>query len=74
MVTFATIAPDTHILKATVRLSLCYEEVINGGADDKKVVANAWKTLLNGTGLAPIDVHTPFWLWSRTGFPSLLEF
>ncbi|WP_313800252.1 hypothetical protein [Cytobacillus sp.] len=68
-----TIAPDTHILKATVRLGLCSEEVLNGGAEDRKVVASAWETALKGTGLAPIDVHTPLWLWSRAGFPPLLE-
>ncbi|WP_274306967.1 hypothetical protein [Solibacillus daqui] len=49
------------------------EEVLNGGADDRKMVANAWETVLKGTGLAPIDIHTPLWLWSRAGFPSLLE-
>lgn len=69
-----TIAPDTHILKATVRLGLCSEEILNGGADVRKVVADTWEIVLKGTGLAPIDVHTPLWLWSRAGFPSLLEF
>jgi len=32
------------------------------------VVAERWKTLLEGTELDPIDVHTPLWLWSRSGF------
>lgn len=68
-----TIAPDTHILKATVKLGLCTEEVLNGGADDRQTVATAWETALDGSGLAPIDVHTPLWLWSRAGFPSLLS-
>lgn len=36
-----TIAPDTHILKATVKLGLCSEEVLNGGADDRHTVATA---------------------------------
>ncbi|TXK67408.1 hypothetical protein [Paenibacillus sp. N3.4] len=67
-----TIAPDTHILKATVKLGLCSEEILNGGADDSKTVAIAWETALAGSGLAPIDVHTPLWLWSRAGFPPLL--
>lgn len=68
-----TIAPDTHILKATVKLGLCSEEVLKGGADDRQTVAIAWETALAGSGLAPIDVHTPLWLWSRAGFPSLLN-
>jgi len=67
-----TIAPDTHILKATVKLGLCSEEVLKGGTDDRKIVANAWERALKGTGIVPIDVHTPLWLWSRAGFPALV--
>lgn len=68
-----TIAPDTHILKATVKLGLCAAEVLHGSAHDRQAVAEAWETALMGSGLAPIDVHTPLWLWSRAGFPSLLD-
>ncbi|MEQ2529432.1 hypothetical protein WMO40_22430 [Bacillaceae bacterium CLA-AA-H227] len=67
-----TIAPDTHILKATVKLGLCSKDVLNGGAEDRMTVASAWEKALEGSGLAPIDVHTPLWLWSRAGFPPLL--
>ncbi|SFJ34646.1 hypothetical protein [Brevibacillus centrosporus] len=66
-----TVAPDTHIMKATVKLGLCTSDVLNGTADDRKLVAEAWEKALKGSGLAPIDVHTPLWLWSRAGFPSL---
>ncbi|TCZ80173.1 hypothetical protein E0485_04810 [Paenibacillus albiflavus] len=66
-----TIAPDTHILKASVKLGLCSPEVLEGTADDRQIVAEAWETALKGTGLAPIDIHTPLWLWSRAGFPAL---
>lgn len=66
-----SIAPDTHILKATVKLGLCTEEVLNGRGDDRIAVANVWVKALAGSGLAPIDVHTPLWLWSRAGFPQL---
>jgi hypothetical protein len=38
-----TIAPDTHILKATVKLGLCPSEVLNGSTDDRQVVAEAWE-------------------------------
>ncbi|MGD8189374.1 hypothetical protein ACQCN2_05155 [Brevibacillus ginsengisoli] len=68
-----TIAPDTHILKATVKLGICSEEVLNGTEKDRQVVSNAWENVLKGSGLAPIDVHTPLWLWSRAGFPSLTK-
>ncbi|GIP36986.1 hypothetical protein J31TS4_02660 [Paenibacillus sp. J31TS4] len=66
-----TVAPDTHILKASVRLGLCTDEVLNGSSDDRQAVAEAWENALHGSGLAPIDVHTPLWLWSRAGFPSI---
>lgn len=68
-----TIAPDTHIMKATGKLGLCMDEVLDGGANDRRVVANAWEQALKGTGIAPIDIHTPLWLWSRARFPSLEE-
>jgi hypothetical protein len=63
--------PDTYILKATLKLGLCSSEVLNGTSDDRRAVAEAWETAMNGSGLAPIDVHTPLRLWSLAGFPSL---
>ena len=66
-----TIAPDTHIIKASVKLGLCSSEVLNGTTEDRQVVAGAWEEALIETDLAPIDIHTPLWLWSRAGFPSL---
>lgn len=66
-----TVAPDTHIMKATVKLGLCSSEVLNGTAEDRDTVAKAWENALLDSGLAPIDVHTPLWLWSRAGFPPL---
>ncbi|HDX9578695.1 TPA: hypothetical protein ROX88_002240 [Bacillus pseudomycoides] len=66
-----TIAPDTHIIKASVKLGLCSSKVLNGTNEDRQTVAKAWENALAGSGLAPIDVHTPLWLWSRAGFPSL---
>jgi len=63
-----TIAPDTHILKATVKLGLCTDDVLDGSTDDRRTVSEAWEKALKGTGLEPIDVHTPLWLWSRSGF------
>ena len=65
-----TIAPDTHILQASVQLGLCSEAVLRGSAEDRQLVADAWEAALQGSGLAPIDVHTPLWLWSRAGFPT----
>jgi hypothetical protein len=33
--------------------------------------ADAWRRIMDGSGYAPIDMHTPLWLWSRGGFASL---
>ncbi|MGG4498522.1 hypothetical protein [Brevibacillus reuszeri] len=66
-----TIAPDTHILQATVKLGLCLPEVLHGTAKDREAVASAWERALSGSRFAPIDVHTPLWLWSRADFPPL---
>lgn len=68
-----TIAPDTHILQASVQLGLCSEKVLQGGTSDRQAVASAWETALKGSDLAPIDVHTPLWLWSHAGFPPLVD-
>ncbi|WP_033827370.1 hypothetical protein [Bacillus andreraoultii] len=66
-----SIAPDTHILKATVKLGLCSQDVLRGTAKDREFVADCWAEVLTGTGIDPIDVHTPLWLWSRSGFPPI---
>lgn len=63
-----TIAPDTHILQASVRLGIVPESVLDGSARSRDFVAQTWKDLLRDSELAPIDVHTPLWLWSRGGF------
>ncbi|WP_322922472.1 hypothetical protein [Paenibacillus campi] len=67
-----TIAPDTHILKATVELGLCTNEILRGTAEDRNTAAMAWEEKLKQSGLAPIDIHTPLWLWSRAGFPEII--
>ena len=61
------VAPDTHVINASRVLGIIVDEERerpNAGT----VVAERWKTLLEGTELDPIDVHTPLWLWSRSGF------
>lgn len=62
-----TIAPDTHVIQASARLGLITPEM-SVAADIRGHVAGAWARLLSGTGILPIDVHTPLWLWSRGGF------
>ena len=66
-----TVAPDTHVCKATHRLGLISNAEFASG-NVQQIVIDRWQELLQNTGYNPIDVHTPLWLWSRNGFPALL--
>lgn len=57
-----SIAPDTHIQQASIKLGL------SSSQDSPLEVAQRWQNLLKNSDISPIDVHTPFWLWSRSGF------
>lgn len=59
-----SVAPDTHVCHASRILGL-----VNQDAGPTEV-AQAWDSLLKGSDLVPIDVHTPLWLWSRAGCPT----
>lgn len=65
-----TVAPDTHVIKATHRLGLITEEDLNR-SDVQLIVIDRWNKLFEGTKYKPIDIHTALWLWSRNGFKDL---
>lgn len=65
-----TVAPDTHVCKATHRLGLINDEEFASG-NVQQIVIERWKELFAGTDYKPIDIHTPLWLWSRNGFREL---
>ena len=66
---FIEIAPDTHVIQASVKLGvISSEEALKA---DREQISAAWREILEGTGIAPIDVHSPLWFWSRAGFPSV---
>ena len=65
-----TVAPDSHVCKATYQLGLITESELQS-SNVQKTVIDRWQTVLQGTPYSPIDVHTPLWLWSRSGFLSL---
>ena len=67
-----TVAPDTHVIKATHKLGLITDEELNKN-DVQLIVIDRWKDLFKGTKYKPIDIHTPLWLWSRNGFKELDE-
>lgn len=62
-----TVAPDTHVIQSSVRLGLISEEEANR-SDVRTLTTQRWTWLLEGSNHAPIDFHTPMWLWSRSGF------
>lgn len=62
-----TVAPDTHVIQASLKLGvISKEEFLKSNV--REIVAQRWDEILNGTDIQPIDIHTPFWLWSRNGF------
>lgn len=65
-----TVAPDTHVCKASHKLGLISDAEFASG-NVQQIVIDRWQELLQNTMLCPIDVHTPLWLWSRNGFPAL---
>jgi hypothetical protein len=62
-----TVAPDTHVLQASVKLGLIKPNDVES-PNIRKVVSEIWATIFAGTDWYPIDIHTPLWLWSRGGF------
>jgi hypothetical protein len=62
-----TVAPDTHVIQASEKLGLI-TTAESQNANIRDELAIRWHKLLANTDLSPIDVHTPMWLWSRSGF------
>ncbi len=67
-----TVAPDTHVIKATHRLGLIDDAELEK-SDVQLRVIERWNELFEGTEYKPIDIHTALWLWSRNGFKDLDE-
>lgn len=65
-----TVAPDTHVCKATHKLGLITDEEFNSN-NVQEIVIERWQELFNNTRYKPIDIHTPLWLWSRNGFTEI---
>ena len=65
-----TVAPDTHVVKATHRLGLINVQELES-SNVQTIVIDRWNEVLKKTKYKPIDIHTPLWLWSRNGFKDL---
>lgn len=64
---YITVAPDTHVIQASIKLGVITAEEASG-SDVQLKLAQRWFDLLKDTEYRPIDVHTPMWLWSRGKF------
>jgi hypothetical protein len=60
------IAPDTHITQCSVRLAVITQDESISLSKDQ--ISSRWREVLKGSGIDPIDMHSPFWFWSRNGF------
>ena len=60
------IAPDTHITQCSVRLAVITQDESISFSKDQ--ISSRWREVLKGSGIDPIDMHSPFWFWSRNGF------
>jgi len=63
---FIEIAPDTHIIKCSVKLGVISEE--ESEKISKEEISKRWRDLLAESEINPIEMHAPLWFWSRNGF------
>jgi len=63
---YISIAPDTHIIQASIKLEVITKDEAKKLSKDE--IAEKWRITLKGTDIAPIDMHSPLWFWSRGGF------
>jgi len=66
-----TVAPDTHVIQASAKLGLISAEDMQN-PNIRLMVSELWSAVFAGTDWHPIDIHTPLWLWSRSGFAARL--
>ena len=62
-----SVAPDTHVIQASKKLGVISENDLTK-SNIREIVSDRWKFILKDSEIQPIDIHTPFWLWSRSGF------
>jgi hypothetical protein len=60
------IAPDTHIIKCSVRLGVITES--ESEKLTREVISQRWHDLLKDSGITPNQLHPALWFWSRGGF------
>lgn len=63
---YIDIAPDTHVIQCSVKLGVL--SPLEAETWSREKIAEKWRILLNGTEINPVDLHSPLWFWSRSGF------
>ncbi len=63
---YIDIAPDTHITQCSIKLWVITAE--ESWSLSKEAISDRRRILLDGSGIAPSDMHAPLWFWSRNGF------
>lgn len=62
---YIEIAPDTHVIQCSVKLGVLNESEVDLPRD---AISAKWRETLKGSGIDPIDMHSPLWFWSRNDF------
>jgi hypothetical protein len=65
------IAPDTHVTQCSMLLELITQKEAEKISKEK--LSEKWRTVLEGTGITPIEMHPPLWFWSRNNFEYKLK-
>lgn len=68
---FIEIAPDTHVIKCSVKLGVISES--EAATLTREKISEIWRLALQGSGIDPIDLHSPLWFWSRGGFEYIID-
>lgn len=63
---YIEIAPDTHVTKCSVILGVINEKESREFTKEK--LSERWREILYGSGITPIQMHSPLWFWSRNNF------
>lgn len=63
---YIQIAPDTHVIQCSIILGVLTEQEAKAMKRDD--ISERWREVLKGTGLSPIDMHSPLWFWSKNNF------
>ncbi|MBH2007434.1 hypothetical protein I8H83_02430 [Candidatus Saccharibacteria bacterium] len=68
---YIQIAPDTHVIKCSILLGILTEDEATLMPRDE--ISERWRDVLDGTGMSPIDMHSPLWFWSKNNFSYQLQ-